>query len=400
MTKVLLASRVASALHELQECLKEQSEFEVFPRLINNGHADPMHGLTFQPDVVVLRFDAEHLTELAEWTATNSPARPPLIVVGPTGQTEAMRLAIRSGAKDFLPEPVTAAELIATLQRVRDEAKRLSRLPGATGHVHAIVGVAGGAGTSFVATNIARILAGDTERSGTPAPMLVDLDLNFSPLSHYLDLHPDRGLLQALEAADSLDEFALAGFGARHRSGLRLLCNTGGPAVLSKDISPEKLARLIEVLTNHHQQVIIDLPHVLDTLTATVFSLSSNVVLVMQQSLLHMRNTARLLQILKNELGVPPERMRLLVNRYEKEALVELDDIRRSLNVETPLTVPSQYRSALESADSGVPLYDGDRNSPVVRALRQVAFALTGEDSVPRSGLLRRVFRLTPGTES
>jgi len=400
MTKVLIASQLATSLRDLQECLKQQSEFEVYPRLINNGHADPLHGLSFQPDIVVLRFDAEHLKLLAEWTATNSASRPPLIVVGPSGETEAMRLAIRSGAKDFLPEPVIAAELIATLQRVRDEAKRLARAPGSNGLVHAIVGAAGGAGTSFIATNIARILAGDTERSGAPAPMLVDLDLNFAPLSHYLDLHADRGLLQALEATDSLDELALGGFGGRHRSGLRLLCNTGGPAVLSKDVSADKLARLIEVLTNHHQHVIIDLPHVLDSLTATVFSLSTHVVLVMQQSLLHVRNAGRLLQILKNELGVPPERIRLLVNRYEKEALVELDDIRRSLNAGAPLTVPSQYRSALESADSGVTLYDGDRNSPVVRALRQVVFALTGEDSVPRSSLLRRVLRLSQGTES
>ena len=78
----------------------------------------------------------------------------------------------------------------------------------------------------------------------------------------------------------------------------------------------------------------------------------------MQQSLLHVRNAARLLQILKTELGVPPDRVRLIVNRYEKEALVEVDDIRRSLGAGVPLLIPGEYRAALESADSGVPLYD------------------------------------------
>ena len=398
MTKVLLVSRISSSLRFLQQCLAEQSEFETQTRLVNNGHTDPLHGLGFQPDVVVLSFDAEHLAELAAWSGKDSASRPPLIVVGPAGQAEAMRLAIRSGAKDFLPEPVVAADLIAALQRVRDESKRLSRGPRTAGSMHAIVGAAGGVGTSFVATNIARLLADNFARSTVPAPMLVDLDLNFAPLSHYLDLRPDRGLLEALEAPEGLDELALAGFGAKHRSGLRLLCASSGRAVLSKDVSAEKLAQLMEVLVTYHSQVIVDLPHILDSLTATVFSLSTNVVLVLQQSLLHVRNAARLLQILRTELGVPPERIRVLVNRYQKDALVQMDDIRRSLNVENALTIPGDYRSALESADAGVPLCEVDRISPMARALRQLVSALTGESSVPRSGLLRRVFHFSPGT--
>src|SRR5579872_528583 len=179
MSRVLLASRVASALRELQECLRDQQEFEVHPRLISNGHTDPLHGLAFQPDIVVLHFDSEHMGELSEWASSAGRTRPPLIVVGSGGDTEALRMAIRSGAKDFLPQPVVAAELIAALQRVREEARKHARPAGTTGFVHAIVGAAGGAGTSFVATNLARILAGDDDSGGSPT-MLVDMDLNFA----------------------------------------------------------------------------------------------------------------------------------------------------------------------------------------------------------------------------
>jgi pilus assembly protein CpaE len=398
VTKVLLASRLADPLQELQRCLQEQREFEIHTRLISNGHADPLHGLSFEPDLVVLRFDAEHLSELAAWSGKGSASRPPLIVVGPAGHPEAMRLAIRSGAKDFLPEPASPSELIAALQRVRDDHSR--QRARASGGVHAIVGTAGGAGTSLIATNIARIIAGETGRTGNAGPILLDMDLNFAPLSHYLDLQSDRGLLQALDAVEVLDEVALTGFGAKHRSGLRLLCANSGSTVLSKDVSPERLSRLIEVLASHHPHVVVDVPHTLDALTATVFSMSTHVVMVLQQSLLHVRNAARLMQILKNELGVPPERIHVVVNRYQRDALVELADIKRSLSVENLLTIPGHYRSALESADSGVTLFDADRNSVVVRALRDLATSLTGEGGIERSGLLRRVLRLSPGTES
>jgi len=223
------------------------------------------------------------------------------------------------------------------------------------------------------------------------SPVLLDMDLNFSPLLHYLDLHPERGLLQALDAVTGLDEAALSGFLTAHRSGLRLLSNIHGPAVLSKDVSSEKLARLLDLLVSHHSHVLVDAPHALDTLTATVFGIATHVVLVVQQSVLQVRNAVRLQQILRDELGVPTDRMHVVINRYNKDALVQLDDVQRSLGEVEILTVPSHYRSALESTDTGVPLYDVDRDSTVVRALQKIAHALAGTDDKPRAGLLSRV---------
>ena len=75
-------------------------------RLISNGHTDPLHGVHPAPDVLVLRFDAESLAELATLAQSSPDTRPPLIVVGPAGSAEAMRLAVRSGARDFLAEPL------------------------------------------------------------------------------------------------------------------------------------------------------------------------------------------------------------------------------------------------------------------------------------------------------
>ncbi len=390
MTTVLLASRSQAALRALQLCLAGQTEFDAQLRVIANGHADPLYGVPKQPDILIVRLDVQQVAELTAWTENSGGDRPPLIVVGPPGQAEVTRFAIRAGAKDFLAEPVNAGELLAVLQRVHSETRVQSRSGGASGKVHAIVGAAGGVGTSFVAANAARILV-DAEGSGAVAPMLVDLDLNFAPLAHYLDLQPERGLLQAMDAVEGLDEHALTGFGARHRSGLRVLTAASGPAVLPKDVSAEKLSQLIGILSANHPHVVVDTPHVLDSLTATVFGLSTDVTLVLQQSLLHVRSAVRLMQILRTELGVASDRVRVVVNRYQKNALVQLDDIRRSLDVETLLTISSHYRSALESGDTGVPLYDVDRDSSVVRGLQSVVSALRGESGARRGGLLQRV---------
>src|SRR5262245_17993367 len=129
-------------------------------------------------------------------------SRPPLIVVGPPANAEAMRLAIRSGAQDFLVEPLQSAELIASLARVRREPRReAERAPGV---IDVVVGAAGGVGASFIACNLAHLTVAAAERSC----LLLDLDVNYAPLTHFLDLNPERGLIEALETVETLDEHA------------------------------------------------------------------------------------------------------------------------------------------------------------------------------------------------
>ncbi len=215
--RALVTSRSKAALQGLQEMLADRSELACTFKLIVNGHTDPLHGIDFTPDVLVLRFDEHHLAELTVLADSDAAGRPPLVVIGPAGSSEATRLAVRSGARDFLFEPVKAEELAAALVRVGREHKPAVEQP--QGALHAVVGAAGGVGTSFIACNLAHLLASTARRSC----VLVDLDVNYAPLAHFLDLKPERGLVDALEVVDTLDEHALQGYVTRHRSGLRLL---------------------------------------------------------------------------------------------------------------------------------------------------------------------------------
>ena len=148
---------------------------DVRAHVITNGHVDPLQGVDFAPDLVLLHIEPNRTAELSAWAARPASSRPPLIVVGPGGHAEATRLAIRSGARDFLPEPVDRSDLVATVQQVVAElrAQRTQR----RGTVHVFVGAAGGVGSSFIAANVAHMLVAHAQRQAA----LVDLDLNFAP---------------------------------------------------------------------------------------------------------------------------------------------------------------------------------------------------------------------------
>jgi len=383
--RVLIAGRDGAALQTLKGYLQGLAGVDVRVQIITNGHIDPLQGVDFVPDIVLLRFEANRTAELSAWAARPPEGRPPLIVVGPGGHAEVTRLAIRSGARDFLPEPVNKADLVASVQQTCAELR--AQVVQGRGTVHAFVGAAGGVGSSFIAANVAHMLTAHARRRTA----LIDMDLNFSPTAHHLNLTPQRGLLEALDEVASLDEDALGGFGARHASGLRLYSSTAQHAVLSKDVRADRLLAFIALLAGHNEHLVIDLPHALDNLTAAAFGAATHIYMVLEQSTLHVRNATTLIRILRDELGVPPQRLRILVNRYAKKALLQREDLSRALNIEVTATIPNHYRRALESSDSGIPLYERDRGAVITAALLQLATTMTGAQ-VAQPGFLRRAF--------
>jgi len=392
--RVLLASRSANALRLLSESLAGAKDFACTTRLISNGHTDPLHDVHPVPDVLVLRFDAESLAELATLGQSSPDTRPPLIVVGPASSPEAMRLAIRSGARDFLAEPLNAEDFIAAVERLRHEPRRASHPP-QQAEVTIVLGAAGGVGASFVACNLACALAAD-QRAPT---LLVDLDVNCAPLTSFLDLAPERGLPAALGEVEFLDQHALAGYVSKHRSGLHLLGAPSKSPLFEKDLDASRFATLMGVLSERYRNVVVDGSHVLGELGSMTLGMSRNVVVVVQQSVVQLKQAARLLRILFADYGVPDDRITVVVNRYLKRSTVALADIQHTLARQKLVVVPNHYKSVLSSVDGGVPLLEFEPASPAARAIIELQRALSGEPRAERAGLLRRALPIFSGDQ-
>lgn len=390
--RVLLASRSAEALARLSVSLAGARNVTFSTRLISNGHTDPLFEVHPTPDVLVLRFDAESLAELAALAESSPEGRPPLIVVGPPGSPEAMRLAVRSGARDFLAEPLNAEEFVAVLERLRLEPRRTPHQV-AKAEVTVVMGAAGGVGTSFVACNLAHALA--TEAGAQT--VLMDLDINAAPLASFLDLKPERGLPAAMAEVESLDQHALQGYVTKHRSGLHLMGAPSKTPVFARDLDANRIASLMGVVSEHYRHVVVDGAHTLDDLSAAALGMARTVVLVVQQSVVQLKQAARLVRILYAEFGIPDERMIVIVNRYLKRSTVTLEDIQRTLARERLVVLPNQYKTVLSSIDGGVPLLEFDPSSPVARTIVDLQREICGEAPAEKAGLLRRALPMFSG---
>jgi len=381
--KVLIASRSKMAMKQLSLRLSLHPEFVVTTRMLGNGHADPLHDITETPDLLLLHHSHGH-SELQYLAEPGQRYQLPLIVCGPGDNPESMRLAMQAGARDYLPETAPESDLVASLLHVREEMSRTGA--SAVGRLIVVMNGKGGSGASFLATNLAHCFVADAGARVT----LADLDIQLGGLCRYLDITPKIGILEALEVAKQLDDVSADAYTCEHSSGLRLLAAPSKRLRLPNEIPVEQLDALLNVFLSNNDYVVADSPNRLDAVTEFFLEHADNIILVVQQSLPHIQDAARMLQLLTSEIAIPESRIGVVVNRFSKNALLELGDIRKALHQDKLITVPNQYKLAAESINSGVPIAEISKNAPLIRGIRNLRATFDKQDSKPADNFLTR----------
>lgn len=383
--KILLVSRRKEILDVLEGLLRQRPGLVLQRKLVVNGHVDPLHEVAEKPDALVLHLSQTSWAELEALAATPADRRPPLIVIGSTQDAAVMRLAMQAGARDLLPLPLVAADLIAAVERIVRDHKALSAPR--TGTTTAFINAKGGCGGTFLACNVAHMLAARSQKNTA----LIDLDLQFGTIPLYFDLFPTRGLLQAIVNHDQLDQAALEGYLARHDK-LAILGQATQDRLPLEAVSVDAVVTLLKLMEHSYEHIVIDLPRHLDSVACRVIEHAQHVVLIVQQSVTVLRDAARLMTCLHRDLLVESERIIPVVNRYDKRSSISLVNVRDTLACGEPLLVPNDYTNVEESISTGQPLLSHARGASVTKAVMALAERLGGETEVARRSLFSRTF--------
>ncbi len=380
---VLLLSRRKETLDGLESVLRNCAGLRLQRKLIVNGHVDPLHGVSTLPDAVILHLSDAGYAELQSVAARPADRRPPLIVVCSGNDTNIMRLAMQAGARDLLPLPLVEADLIEALKRIeRDHRAGSGR---GDGTVIAFMNAKGGCGATLLACNVAHMLSALSRRRVA----LLDFDVQFGTIPLYFDLFPKRGVLQALENTEGLDEVAFDGYLVSHRSGLKILGHASEDPLSTHAVNASQLEQLLRVAVRGFDHVVVDLPRRVDAVTALVMERAQHIVIVVQQSVATLRDATRLIECLRRELGVSKERVLPVVNRYRKDAGVTEDDIRTTLGCGELALIPSDFRTVSVCLDTGTPLLDYGAGGAITLAIQSLQARLGGV-MVERQGFLAR----------
>lgn len=308
-----------------------------------------------------------------------------VILLCSTHTPEFLINSMRAGVREVLPSPATAQALEAAVGRVA--AKLLGAPARKTGKILAFMPCKGGAGATFLATNLGWELA---EQKSV---LLIDLNLQFGDaLSFVHDGKATSTLADVAKNISRLDASLLAASTVKVAPNYSVLA---APEDLAQamEVKPEHIDAIIGLAVAHYDFVILDLPRSFDTVAIKALDRAWRIFPVLQSGLPDLRNAGKLLEAFKS-LGYSPDKTELIINRYDKTSDIGIDQVRRSLGSVRLNTVPNSYREVNASINHGDPLIRTARGNVVARHLVDFAETLSPRpDEIRSSGLLGRLFR-------
>jgi pilus assembly protein CpaE len=335
------------------------------------------------PDLVVIALDSDQqkaIQLIAQLTA-EFPVMP-ILAVSARNDGQSILQALRSGAKEFLTQPVVLEELLGAIQRLRQTRSLTDGAPSVNGSIKveslvvAVVGSRGGVGTTSIAVNLGCNLAQNKHHNVA----LVDLDLALGDADVALDLIPDYTLADVALNIDRLDMTFLRRSLSKHSTGLSLLPHP----VQMEDISlihEDHLQRVIGLLRASYTHLVFDLSKRFTPTDWTAMRKADIILLVAQLELTSLRNVVRMLHTLGTEEALA-EKVRVVVNRVGSDDCdITLKKAEETIGTAIYWQVPNDYKSMLGARNAGVPLSQHAPRSKVHTSLAELANALCGKTS-------------------
>lgn len=292
---------------------------------------------------------------------------PPVMAVAARETTDALRSAIRVGARGFYVWPAEREALGRDVVRTHKKARPE---PEKNGLVLAVVGARGGAGTTFLATNLAAALSRQHAET-----VLADFDTVFGDVTPALGIAADAPLpsitdLAAVASeltADHLDRVLQA-----HPAGFRALFAPQDVS-LGAGIDAATVEAIVRALRERFTTTVLHLPRALEESTRSAIQLADEVLVVVTLDVLGIRSARRLLESLRSAgLGGS---VRLLVNRTRRGEVVPSD---AELVLDAPVACLIPSDRSVERAQNRGELVVG-RRGRVARRIDRLAAQLLRE---------------------
>ncbi|MBT0771036.1 AAA family ATPase [Kineosporia sp. J2-2] len=257
------------------------------------------------------------------------------------------------------------AEVRRSLSRVAPEQPPRGT-PGRRGRVLTVFSAKGGCGKTVLAVNLAAALADRGHRR----VCLVDLDLAFGDVAVTMQLYPAHTIADAVPLGDGIDSTAVAAMLTQHSAGLSAIVAPTEPSA-AESISPQLVSHLIEVLRDEFDHVVVDTAPRFDDHALAALDVSDLITLVVTPDVPALKTLKVTVETLL-ELGYPPGRLRLLLNRSDSRVGISHAEVERTAGLPLAGQVPSS-RDVPSSVNRGVPIVQDDPRHPVSQAVTRFA---------------------------
>ncbi len=314
----------------------------------------------------------------------------PAIVYSTLADAVSVRRAMVAGARDYPIKPVKPEELVRAVHGVleQEERKRM-RLSGKTmetparGMVITIFGAKGGIGKTTIATNLSTALV----RCTGSTVVLVDMDTRFGDVAIMMDVPVEQSIADVARHLDELDRDKLRDYLVQHHGGALIL-----PAPLHpsewRNLTPQHIEKIIDLLAQSHDYVIIDTPGTFNEIIATTLEQANLILLLTSMDIASIKDTALALEMLR-AASISEDKVKLTINYCTSANSLREGDVERVLDYEVFWRVPHDL-AVSSCTQLGQPIVIARPYARVARNITDLAYTLSGTRPENR-GFLDRI---------
>ena len=301
--------------------------------------------------------------------------------------------ALRTGAKEFFPQPIKKEEVKNALLKFKERKESLKTIKEKKkrGKIINIIGSKGGVGTTTVAVNLATSLI---ESKESPSVALIDMNLLFGEIPIFLNIESAFNWGEVARNISRLDAIYLMSVLSKHASGVYVLPSPTGLDGVNM-ATPVIIEKLLIEMQEAFDFIIVDGGQSLDDVSLRIIEMSDIVLLIAILSLPCLTNLKRLLWTFQ-KLGYPQKgNIKIIINRHHKKSLISLKEAEETIKQKIFWLVPNDYLTTMSAINQGKTLSSVANGAEITKNLRELASHFLGKGSKQevQSKLLGGIFR-------
>lgn len=351
--------------------------------------ADEMHTYVngSAPEVVIVDAANQRSLEAVEALNLRRPDIDTLLISSESSVDFLMR-AMRAGVREVIPQPAPEGALESAIDRI------LQKRYQSGGHEHAgkvlaFISCKGGSGATFLASNLAYLFAAEQGKRVA----LIDLNLQFGDALMFVSDH--RAPSNIAEVAQEISRLDASLLNAAMLEAAPNFCVLAAPDDPSHaaDVRREHIEAIIKVARRQFDVVVIDAARTLDAVTLQALDMADHIFPVVQLTLPFVRDSKRLISVFRS-LDYSNDKVRLLVNRYQKGGEISVEDLEHAVGGKVYKTIPNSYAAAASSVNLGIPIAKTQRSHAISKVLAEMAQELHPAEATQGAagGWLSRMF--------
>ncbi|MEL7563577.1 MAG: response regulator [Dehalobacterium sp.] len=369
--QILIVNDHEEARNNLRHLLEQEQEFQVVGEAVNGEEAQTKTKRLF-PDIVLMDDDMPVMDGLAAAESiTLSNPLVSVIMISAESSPESLKRAMIAGAREYLVEPVSEQELIDTIKRVnytekmRRHNSNNKNSPVKEPQIITVFGSKGGVGKTTLSVNLAAHLASKKKCKVA----LVDLDLQFGDAPVFLNVVPRKSISELVQEKSKLNIQLVDNYLITHVSKVKILPAPTKPEY-AELVDSENIIKILTVLKENFDYVIIDTPPYFNENTITALEMSQQILLVMTLDLPAIKNMKLNLDLL-HSLN-QKRKSKLILNRATEHLGISIKDMETSLDFLIAEKIPSDGKLVVTSVNKGMPFVLSDEKAKVSKSIEKI----------------------------